>query len=351
MRIVVLGATGNHGSSLVRRLARDPEVDAVVGVARRRPSLDVPKVSWRTADIVKDPLEPLFEGADAVVHLAWLIQPGRNEHVTHAVNVEGSARVFDAAARAGVGAIVYASSVGAYSPGPKGRRVDESWPTEGIPTSFYSRHKAAVERILDSFEDAHPDVRVVRMRPGLVFKREAATQIRRLFVGPFLPNPLVRRDLLPVLPIPSRLRMQCVHTEDLAEAYRLAVCRPDARGAFNIAADPILDGASIGEALGARPVAAPASAIRAAAAAAFKLRLQPSEPGWFDMGMQVPLMDTGRAQRELGWEPKRTSQEAFSELFDGLRDGAGLDTPPLARQTSGPGRIREVLTGVGSTSR
>jgi nucleoside-diphosphate-sugar epimerase len=351
MRIVVVGATGNHGSSLVRRLARDPDVEAVVGVARRRPTLDLPKVSWASADIVKSRLEPIFDGADAVVHLAWLIQPGRNEHITHAVNVEGSSRVFEAAARAGVGAIVYASSVGAYSPGPKGRRVDESWPTDGIPTSFYSRHKAAVERILDSFESAHPDVRVVRMRPGLVFKREAATQIRRLFVGPFLPNPLVRRDLLPVLPIPSRLRMQCVHTEDLAEAYRLAVLRDDARGAFNIAADPILDGASIGEALGARPLPAPASAIRAAAAASFKLRLQPSEPGWFDMGMQVPLMDIGRAQRELGWEPRRTSKEAFSELFDGLRDGAGLDTPPLAPQTSGPGRIREVLTGVGSTSR
>jgi UDP-glucose 4-epimerase len=351
MRIVVVGATGNHGSSLVRRLSRDTAVTSIVGIARRLPKIALDKVSWVEADIVRDPLEPLFVGADAVVHLAWLIQPGRNERITHAVNVEGSARVFEAAARAGVGAIVYASSVGAYSPGPKDRRVDEAWPTDGIATSFYSRHKAAVERILDSFEATHPDVRVVRMRPGLVFKREAATQIRRLFVGPFLPTPLVRRDLVPVLPIPSTLRMQCVHTEDLAEAYRLAVVRDDARGAFNVAADPILDGACMGRALGARPVPAPAPVIRAAAAASFKLRLQPSEPGWFDMAMLVPLMDTGRAQRELGWEPRRTSEEAFSELFDGLREGGDLATPPLATETSGPGRIREVLTGVGSTSR
>jgi UDP-glucose 4-epimerase len=43
MKIAVLGATGNHGSSLVRRLSRDPEVEAITGIARRRPRLDVPK--------------------------------------------------------------------------------------------------------------------------------------------------------------------------------------------------------------------------------------------------------------------------------------------------------------------
>ena len=104
--------------------------------------------------------------------------------------MDGSARVFRAAADAGVASLVYASSVGAYSPGPKDRRVDESWPANGITSSFYSRHKAAVEKLLDRFEREHPQVRVVRLRPGLIFKREAASGIRRLFAGPFLPSPL-----------------------------------------------------------------------------------------------------------------------------------------------------------------
>jgi nucleoside-diphosphate-sugar epimerase len=353
MRIVVVGATGNHGSSLVRRLARDPEVRSIVGIARRTPAWSVDKVAWLSADVSKPDvaLEPIFRGADAVVHLAWLIQPARDERVTHATNVEGSSRVFEAAARAGVGALVYASSVGAYSPGPKDRRVDEGWPTDGVPSSYYSRHKAATERLLDSLEAAHPDLRVVRIRPGLVFKREAATQIRRLFVGPFLPRALVQRALVPVLPVTDRLRFQCVHTEDLAEAYRLAILRPDARGAYNIASDPVLDGASIGEVLGARPVKVPAAVLRAGASAAFHGRLVPVSPDWLDMGLGVPLMDVSRAQRELGWEPRRSATEAFSELFDGLREGGDFTTPPLAAETSGPGRIREVLTGVGSTSR
>jgi UDP-glucose 4-epimerase len=351
MRIVVVGATGNHGSSLVRRLARDPEIEAVTGVARRLPRLEVPKVTWTTADVAHTELDHVMRGADAAVVLSWLIQPGRNERITHAVNVEGSRRVFDAAARAGVGTIVYASSVGAYSPGPKDRRVGESWPTSGISTSFYSRHKAAVERILDSFEAAHPDIRVVRVRPGLTFKREAATQIRRLFVGPFLPSPLVRRGLIPVVPDVPGLRFQAVHTEDLAEAYRLAILRDDARGAYNIAADPVLDPRALARILGAARVPVPRAAARGAANLAFHLRLQPSEPGWLDMGLGVPLMDSSRAQRELGWEPRRTAVEAFEELLDGMRESAGLATPPLDPSTSGPLRIREVLTGVGQTSR
>src|SRR5207248_9473075 len=140
--------------------------ESVLGMARRVPPRRWPKTEWEQADVVRDDLASRFQGADAVVHLAWAIQPSRDEATLHAVNVEGSRRVFDAVARAGVPALVYASSVGAYAPGPKDRAVDESWPTTGIATSFYSRHKAAVERILDSFEAAHPGVRVVRLRPG-----------------------------------------------------------------------------------------------------------------------------------------------------------------------------------------
>jgi nucleoside-diphosphate-sugar epimerase len=258
MRIVVVGATGNHGTSLCRRLSADPDVDAVVGVARRRPELSLPKVSWQTLDVTRDDLEPVLRGADAVVSLVWLIQPGRRESVTKSVNVDGSARVFEATARAGVPVLVYASSVGAYGEGPKDRAVDESWSTAGIPTSFYSRHKAAVERILDSFEAAHPSVRVVRMRPGLTFKREAATQIRRLFAGPFLPGSLLRPALIPLVPSLDRLRFQAVHTDDLAEAYRLALVTDSARGAYNVAADPVLDPETLAAVLSARRLRVPA---------------------------------------------------------------------------------------------
>jgi UDP-glucose 4-epimerase len=101
--------------------------------------------------------------------------------------------VFGAVVAERVLSLVYASSVGAYSPGPKDRRVDESWPTQGIPTSLYSRHKATVERELDRLASEQPRLRIVRLRPGLIFPRSAATEIRRLFVGPLLPRRLRAR--------------------------------------------------------------------------------------------------------------------------------------------------------------
>src|SRR4051794_25838278 len=118
MRVAVVGATGNVGSALLRALEHDERVREIIGIARRRPDREVPKVQWRTADVATDDLAPVLEGADAVVHLAWAIQPSRDERRLEAVNVEGSRRVFEAAARAGAGSLVYASSIGAYSPGP-----------------------------------------------------------------------------------------------------------------------------------------------------------------------------------------------------------------------------------------
>jgi UDP-glucose 4-epimerase len=353
MRVVVLGASGNAGTSVLAALAHEDRVEEVIGVARRIPKASFEKVSWRSADI-SDPnteLAGLMRGADCVVHLAWLIQPSRDESITHATNVEGSQRVFEAAAKAGVPAIVYASSVGAYAPGPKDRAVDETWPTTGIPSSFYARHKAAVERILDSFEAANPDIRVVRLRPGLIFKRAAATGIRRLFAGPLLPSPLVRRDLIALIPRHPRLVFQAVHSLDVGEAYRLAIVSDDAHGAYNVAADPVLDPPELARILGARTVPVPAKLLRAVADITWRLRLQPTSPGWLDMGLAVPVMDTSRARNELGWNPRHSAADALLELLDGMRDGAGVQTPPLAPETSGPARVREVLTGVGRTSR
>jgi UDP-glucose 4-epimerase len=346
MRVAVVGATGNVGTSVLDSLAREPAVDSVLGIARRLPELQFRKTEWAEADISSSELMPLLQGADVVIHLAWLIQPGRDRETLRATNVEGSARVFDAVAGAGVTALVYASSVGAYSPGPKDRRVDEGWPTDGIESSFYARHKAEVERLLDRFERERPSVRVVRMRPALIFKRDAASGIRRLFAGPFLPSPLVRRELIPAVPRTERLCFQAVHSDDVGDAYRRAAVG-EVCGAFNIAAEPVLNTEALSRLLAAHPLRVHPGLLRAGAALSYRLHLQPSEPGWLDMGLAVPLMNTTRARNELGWNPRHGANEALSELLAGIRDRAGLDTPPLAPQTGGTLRLRELLTGVG----
>lgn len=332
MRIAITGATGNVGTSVLAALADEPAIEEIVAIARRPITLPDPRVRVHVADVSRDDLLAPLRGIDAVIHLAWLIQPSRDEAITRATNVDGSRRLLEAVAETGVRTVVHASSVGAYSPGPKDRLVDESWPTDGIPTSFYSRHKADVERLLDRFERDQPQVRVARLRPGLIFKRDAASGIRRLFAGPLLPPALVRRELIPLVPDTPRLRFQAVHSLDVGDAYRRVLLADDARGAFNVAAEPVLDGHELARLLGARRLPLRGGLLRAAADLTWRLRLQPSEPGWIDLALGVPLLDTTRIREHLGWQPTHTAGEALLELLDGIRERAGAPTPPLASE-------------------
>lgn len=348
MRVVVTGATGNVGTTVVRELSQDPSVDSVLGLARRPADLDIPKVEYAAVDVATDPLEEHLDGADAVVHLAWLFQPTRRPEVTWRNNVVGTVRVLEAVERTHVSTLVVASSVGAYSPGRDDTPVDESWPTHGGSAAAYAREKAYVERLLDIFEERNADCRVVRMRPGFLFQQPSATQQRRLFGGPLVPGSLLRRETVPVLPWPRGLRFQVLHTADAASAYRMAVLN-DVSGAFNLAAEPVVRAEEVAERLGARVVTVPPRMVRGALAAGWTAHLVPPSPGLFDLAMHVPLMNCDLARDRLDWMPMRSSADALEALLTGLRRGSDGETPPLAAETSGPGRRHEFATGIGTT--
>lgn len=337
MRIVVIGATGNVGTALLRRLHAAPEVDAIVGVSRHGPERDgepYDGVEWRRIDVSSPESAPslveAMRGADAVVHLAWIIRPNRDLELLARTNVEGSRRVFEAAAAAGVPQLVVASSIGAYGredeqpPGPE--RADESFPRHGAPLSHYGRQKSAVELLLDGIEAAHPEMTVSRLRPGLIFQAEAGPEIRDYFLGALVPRLLLRALpalRLPVLPWPAGVVAQCVHADDVADAY-WRVVQARAGGAFNVAAEPPLSPHSIGPLVGARrylPI--PVPLVRALVAISYRLRLQPTDPGWVDMAVLTPVMATDRI-RELGWEPQRTATETVRELVERLGARGGL---------------------------
>nr|WSW65141.1 NAD-dependent epimerase/dehydratase family protein [Streptomyces sp. NBC_00995] len=334
LRVVVTGATGNVGTSVVRALASDPAVDSVLGLARRLPDVSLTGVEWGTVDLSRPDrarrLAALFENADAVVHLAWRFQPTHDPVVTWRSNVEGSLRVFDAVRRAGVPALVHASSVGAYSPGPKdGPGVDEQWPTHGWPDASYCREKAYLERVLDTFELRHPEIRVVRMRPAFLFKESAASEQRRIFAGRCVPGGLLRPGLLPCVPDMKGLRFQVMHTDDAAQAYRLAVLN-DVRGAFNLAADPVVDARTLADILDARAVPVPTGLVRGALASAWRLRAIPASPHLFDAVLRLPVMNWRRAREELGWMPARSAPQALESFVRGAVRGGGEETEPLA---------------------
>lgn len=342
-RVAVLGASGNIGLATVRAL-RDAGHD-VVGVARRIPDDDL-GVQWVARDLTRDDVGPLLGEVDAVVHLAWLIQPSRDLSAQWSVNVDGFDRVLAAVRRAGVSTLVVASSVGAYSPRVDHQPVDETWPTHGVATSSYSRQKAYVERMLDAFE-ATSDARVVRIRPSLVFQPEAASEQRRLFAGSLVPNRLLEGDLLPVLPHLPGVAFQAVHADDVADAIHRCLTRP-VEGAFNVAAPEELTTADVADLLGARPVTVPFRLARGAAHLAWRLRLHPLSPGWLDLARQAPLLDTSRARDELDWRPTHSGREALQAALSGMAAGTGAPTPTLYPDRSGREVVEELRTGQGA---
>jgi UDP-glucose 4-epimerase len=338
MKVAVTGASGNVGTALLRRLtAPEAGVAEIRGLARRSPPDVAPwsEVRWHLTDLgeaaSEEVLAEFMDGVDAVVHLAWALQPGRYPDALRRVNVDGTRRVARAAAAAGAGHFVHLSSIGAYSPGAVGQRVTEDWPTTGVPSSQYSRDKSDAERVVREVMARHPDTTLTVVRPTLVLQPEASSEIGRYFLGPLLfgaarllPGAVAR--LLP-LPLPS-VAVSFIHADDVADALVRMLDRR-APGPFNLGSEPVLDSAAIARALGTVRVPVPALALRTALQAAFTAHVVPTEPGWLDMGTSLPALDSSRARRLLDWAPIHSSDEVLAQFVAALGRGEGAPGPLL----------------------
>ncbi|MGN6257832.1 MAG: NAD-dependent epimerase/dehydratase family protein [Solirubrobacterales bacterium] len=334
LAVAVTGPTGEIGKPLMSELERRPEVESVLGMARRPfdPAEEGwKKVAYRRGDILdRGALAALFDGADVAVHLAFAIFGSREE--TRQVNLQGTRNVFEVALKAGVKRLVYASSVAAYGFHPENPQpLTEDVPARGSESFYYSRQKAELEEVLDGLL-VDSEVEAYVFRPCIVAGPRATMLIEQTVdavrVGD--PVPLLRKGVeklplvKPVLPDPG-VPFQLVHHDDVARAMAAAICGNGPPGAYNLAGEGKIFMADIARALNWRSVPVPGPAVNVGTAAARRLTFASTKLEWATALDTPVLMDTAKARRDLGWNPRFDAQETLEQTIVGAREGGLLD--------------------------
>ena len=319
LTVAVTGPTGEIGRAFMRSLERSREIERIVGMARR--PFDPAAHGWkrteyRRGDVLdRASVEGLVEGADVVVHLAFVVLKASSE--TRHVNVEGSRNVFEAAVAAGAKRLVYSSSVAAYGfPDDLDGLLTEDMPALGHARHPYSAHKAEVEEVLDeALSGGETDAWV--FRPCIVAGPDAPALITQARWPDRLPGPLASlAGAVGVLPDPG-VPFQLVHHDDVATALRAGVVGRGEPGAYNLAAAGEITMSDLAAAIGYRTVPMPKLAVEAAAELVAHLPFLPEEASWVEALRRPVLMDVSKARRLLRWRPRHDAQETLRLTVSG----------------------------------
>ena len=318
LTVAVTGPTGTFGVALMPLLQADDSIGRVIGIARR--PFDPAEHGWTKMEYrrgdVRDPdaLREAFDGADVVVHLAFLIISG-GKKTTQAINVEGTLNAFRAAAESGARRFVYASSIAAYGfhrDNPIG--ITEEWPTRPADRLFYAQEKAELEGLLRDEASRHPEIDLYLLRPPIVLGPDAVGGKAQLSPGLVevlqgLHSGIRRLGVIPAV-VPE-LPLQLIHQDDVAEALRLCVVGAGPPGAYNIAADDVVNSVDVLRELGFLPLAVPGKPVAAVARAISTLPFLPSSLQWVETMSHPAIMDTTKARTQLGWSPKHSAIESL----------------------------------------
>lgn len=290
MKVVVTGGSGQLGTLVLERLAANRKVKQVVSLDQMPPRVPSPKIEYRIVDLRDPGLERHLEGAEALIHLAFIVTRRASAEEMRAVNVDGSRRIFEAAVAHDIRKVVYASSIAAYGVvGGQPVPIVESTPRQRTPALTYADNKYEVEAYLDELEREHPGVSVTRMRPGILLGRRVA----------HVSETLIRRRLMPVV---SNVRAPIVWDEDVADAFILALFS-DAGGAYNLVASEPLPAEEVARLAEFRVLHVPQGAAGALEKAAALVRHE-RDASWFEAGDVEMIVSPERAHTVLGWKPR-----------------------------------------------
>jgi nucleoside-diphosphate-sugar epimerase len=309
-------------------------VAEIRGMARR--PFDPSERGWtKTRYVQGDVLDPeavdrLVDGADVVVHLAFLIFG--NPPQSREINLTGSRNVFEAAVAAGVQRLVYTSSVAAY-----GFHEDNELPlTEdagprGSEEFYYSAQKAELERTLEQAV-AGSRVETYVFRPSIVGGPDSPALVKQVpYVGTptLVPAPL--RALInkvpgvgPVVPDPG-VPIQLVHADDVAKALVRGVLGQGDPGIYNLAAPGEITMGDLARELGWRSVPVLDVAVDLTAALVKRLPGLPAQAAWIQTARVPVVMDTSRAREKLGWKPQYDVVDTLRATVRGAQEAGLVD--------------------------
>ena len=312
-RIAVTGGAGYIAGRLIERLVGLESVEHVLATDIRPSSVkQSPKVEFLQQD-VGDPFPDLFVGRklDAVVHLAYVLNPGHNRWTARRVNVQGTVTLLEACARARIGHILYLSSTSVYGAHPDNPEfLSEDAPVRPLEGFQYGEDKAEVEGLLEQFAARDPSVTVTVLRACPVLGPHADNFISRAF----------SRSIL-VAVNGYDPPMQFLHEDDLVEIILRCMAERLA-GTYNLAGDGTVNWSDMAGLLGRRLLSMPAPVLYALAALGWHLRLQSESPACGINFIRYRwTADTEKAKRELGVGFRYTSRQAL-EAFAHLTDTA-----------------------------
>lgn len=297
-RVLITGGAGYVGRLLGTRLvAQGIPVVGTDLVARHDLGFPV-----RTLDVRDRALEPLLREhrITHVVHLAAVLEGGRDRRRDHDIDVNGTRNVLDCALAAGVRHLTVSSSGAAYGyRADNPEWIDERAPLRATDAFPYAHHKRLVEELLGAYRTSHPQLGQLVLRIGTVLGATTDNQITALFGRPRI---LAVRG--------SDSPFAVVWDEDVVGAIVHGVTG-DRTGVFNVAGDGKLTIHEIAALLGKPVLPIPAAALRGALALARLLGVGRYGPEQVDFLRYRPVLSNRRLKEEFGYVPAKTTAEAF----------------------------------------
>jgi UDP-glucose 4-epimerase len=305
MRYLITGGSGYIGSRLVALLGEREDTEEIVITDLRPPRVTGPRTRFVQMDIRDRRMRGLLatDRPDALVHLAFVLNPIRDERTMYDIDVNGTQNVLDAASEAGTEQVLVASSTTAYGAWPDNPvPLTEDSPVRGMPNYEYARDKTEIDRMCQLWAATHPESVMTIVRPCIVF-------------GPSVDNYIIRFWInAPFIPLIDGVDMdlQYVHEDDVVDALtRLLTGRHG--GIFNLTGDGTVKLSESAQIAGLKTRRVPFGLYRRIASAMWRMRVPRAEapPGQLDFTRFPWIASNEKIKRELDWTPRHTSRETF----------------------------------------